>query len=172
MGIDKKYAYSGVVALVCLFAFTTYADGLYRKFTVTGITVNQARAFRDDLGTLDLTGVRGRPIGYKPDTQTLEFSVHIDTEDLLLHGVTVAELRTRARTYIQNKLGKFPDIDVAVTDGSTGLTGRDRCRQFIATLQAAIDPRTIGVEATTDSKAARDKVLMKYAKACKAHWGM
>ena len=143
--------------------------GVYRKFTITGITENQARSFVSNLASVDLRGINGSSVSHNPTTETLIYKIKIEPETLP-DGVTAADIRTRIRTYFQSQLSKLPDADTSVTDGSIGLTARDRGRQFIQAVRDDIDPATIGVHGKTLDE--RKRILRRYAENSKRAFGL
>lgn len=148
--------------------------GVYKKYVYTGIPAAKVKAFSESLTAVDTKGMTSSGISYDPKTETLTHYVGIDEEELPALTDSASELAaldSRITSSGSTELGKAPTKE-DVTDGSTGLTGRDRGRQFLQALADGIDPRDIGVEAPVDTKEARIEVLRRYAAASKAHFNL
>lgn len=156
-----------ILILIFGFSFVVQAqEGIYKKYTYTGIPEEKVKTFTAELQKNALKGVTGSSVSYDPTTQTLTYVIQIDKEEMSKLDTETKEVENIEASVLtagSTSLGKAPLIN-KITDGSSGLTARDRCRQFIAALQNRTNPTLIGIP--------DQKTLETVTKACKAHWKM
>jgi hypothetical protein len=142
--------------------------GIYREFTVNSVTPAQYRAANDLLRQQDLSGINWSVV-YSSSTQIFKLSIAIDTERLPTN-VTAADIRTRIRTFFQNRFGRLPDADVVKNAGDSIMTPMDRVRQLITAQTNNVDPITVGVNGPTlEERKAR---LARLIDVSRGPWGL
>lgn len=140
-----------------------------KKLVYSNIALEESRQLRDKLSISLPKGVTSFSDAYNQKTKEFVFVIKVDVEELPAQKgeqAEVADISAAIEAKEATKVLKVEDV----TDGSAGMTARDRGRQFLQAVADDIDPIFIGVDGPTLE--ARKETLRSYAKASQRHFNL